>query len=170
MLPIINHFSLRTTLLTQWLLLILLSASSVLVDAAPETEPRLAVYKKPNCGCCEKWITHLDNHGFTLTAHNLSNLTPFKRSKDIPSSMYSCHTAVSVDGFVFEGHIPAKYIQTFLNSPPEGATGLAVPAMPVGSPGMLYQDSFAPYKVFLLKDDGSSSVYDQVNSLKESLQ
>ena len=76
----------------------------------------------------------------------------------------------SSQGYVFEGHIPAKFISRFLASPPKDAIGLTVPAMPVGSPGMEYQDKFMPYQVLLLKNDGSSQVYAQVNSLEESVQ
>jgi len=69
---------------------------------------------------------------------------------------------VSTDGFVFEGHIPAKFIHQFLNEKPENAIGLAVPAMPVGSPGMEVGNKFMPYQVLLLKADGSSEIYADV--------
>ncbi|MGB1058644.1 MAG: DUF411 domain-containing protein, partial [Ketobacter sp.] len=72
--------------------------------------------------------------------------------------------AVSKQGFVFEGHIPARYIQQFLANPPEGAFGLAVPAMPVGSPGMEVNERFMPYQVLLLKKDGSTEVFAAVEN------
>jgi hypothetical protein len=134
------------------------------------TAPLLTVYKDANCGCCEKWLTHISERGFNVDAHNINNLYDFKQSKGIPASMQSCHTAVSSQGYVFEGHIPAKFISRFLATPPKDAIGLTVPAMPVGSPGMEYQDKFMPYQVLLLKNDGSSQVYAQVNSLEESVQ
>ncbi|MCL1090315.1 DUF411 domain-containing protein [Shewanella baltica] len=134
------------------------------------TAPLLTVYKDANCGCCEKWLAHISERGFSVDAYNINNLYEFKLSKGIPASMQSCHTAVSSQGYVFEGHIPAKFISRFLATPPKDAIGLTVPAMPVGSPGMEYQDKFMSYQVLLLKNDGSSQVYAQVNSLEESVQ
>lgn len=151
---------------------ILQTMGGILIARAAEpgtTEPLLTVYKDANCGCCEKWLTHISERGFSVSAHN-NNLYEFKQSKGIPASMQSCHTAVSSQGYVFEGHVPAKFISRFLATPPKDAIGLTVPAMPVGSPGMEYQDKFMPYQVLLLKKDGSSEVYAQVNSLEESVQ
>ena len=129
----------------------------------------LAVYKDPNCGCCGKWIDYMNNHGFDAKAHDTEQLSSLKQAKGIPANVQSCHTAISSQGFVFEGHIPAIYVHQFLNDTPPGAIGLAVPAMPVGSPGMEYGDQFRPYQVLLLNKDGSRSVYGEVNSLEESV-
>lgn len=125
----------------------------------------LTVYKDPNCGCCGKWIDYMNNHGFDAKGHNTGQLSSLKQAKGIPVNVQSCHTAISTQGFVFEGHIPAIYVHQFLNDTPPGAIGLAVPAMPVGSPGMEYGDKFRPYQVLLLNEDGTSSVYGEVNSL-----
>lgn len=122
---------------------ILQTMGGILIARAAEpgtTEPLLTVYKDANCGCCEKWLTHISERGFSVSAHNINNLYEFKQSKGIPASMQSCHTAVSSQGYVFEGHVPAKFISRFLATPPKDAIGLTVPAMPVGSPGMEYQD------------------------------
>ncbi|WP_369802079.1 DUF411 domain-containing protein [Microbulbifer sp. Q7] len=81
--------------------------------------------------------------------------------------MQSCHTSVSADGYVFEGHIPAKLIRQFLRNPPAGARGLAVPAMPLGSPGMEVGDRFTPYKVLQLNRDGSTSVYANIDHFEQ---
>lgn len=81
----------------------------------------------------------------------------------VPKQYRSCHTAVSLGGYVFEGHIPAKIMQRFLNEKPANALGLAVPGMPVGSPGMEVEDKFMPYQVLLLNKDGSTSVYANIN-------
>ena len=129
----------------------------------------LSVYKDPNCGCCGKWIDYMNNHGFDAKAHDTNQLSSFKQAKGIPANVQSCHTAISSQGFVFEGHIPATYVYQFLNDTPPDSIGLAVPAMPVGSPGMEYGDQFRPYQVLLLNKDGSSSVYGEVNSLEESV-
>jgi hypothetical protein len=110
-------------------------------------DPLLSVYKDANCGCCEKWLTQISERGFIVNAHNIDNLYAFKQSKGIPTSMQSCHTAVSSQGYVFEGHIPVKLISRFLATPPNDAIGLTVPAIPVGSPGMEYPNKFMPYQL-----------------------
>jgi hypothetical protein len=149
-----------------------ISKSKAESKAEPKAEPipELSVYKDANCGCCEKWLTHVEQGGFRVKSHNIDKLFEFKTAKGIPASLQSCHTAVSSQGYVFEGHIPAKFISAFLASPPKGALGLTVPAMPVGSPGMEYQDKFRPYQVLQLNADGSTYVYAEVKSLEESVQ
>lgn len=137
-------------------------------DASHHSEmPVLHVHKRASCGCCNKWISHIKQGGFHAMAHNNNDLTALKLKHNIQRQYHSCHTAISKDGFVFEGHIPAKYIHQFLAEKPEGAIGLAVPGMPLGSPGMEVGDRFSPYQVLLLKSDGSAEVYAQVNSLEE---
>ena len=134
-----------------------------------QTPVILDVYKDPNCGCCEEWLTYINERGFTTRSHNVENLLSLKQQKGIPAAYQSCHTAISREGYVFEGHIPAKYLQEFLTRLPPNAVGLTVPAMPVGSPGMEYQDKFRPYQVLLLKIDGTTEVFAQINSLEESV-
>ena len=119
---------------------------------------QLIVYKSPKCGCCKKWIDHLEDSGFDTQYKHPKDLGAVKERFQVAQAIRSCHTAVSKQGFVFEGHIPARYIQQFLANPPEGAFGLAVPAMPVGSPGMEVNERFMPYQVLLLKKDGSTEV------------
>lgn len=127
----------------------------------------LDVYKSPSCGCCTGWIEHIEHAGFDAVAHHPADLQQLKTDKAILPRYQSCHTAISSQGYVFEGHIPAHYIQQFLDNPPPGSLGLAVPAMPVGSPGMEMGDKFAPYQVLLLKPDGSSEVYAEVKTAQE---
>ncbi|HEY5647080.1 MAG TPA: DUF411 domain-containing protein [Pseudomonadales bacterium] len=122
----------------------------------------LDVYKSPTCGCCVKWVAHLSESGFASSDRDANQLAA--RGIRIPAQYGSCHTAVSQDGYAFEGHVPARYIRQFLNDPPPGALGLAVPAMPIGSPGMEYKDLFEPYDILLLKKDGSAEVYVSVES------
>ncbi len=128
----------------------------------------LDVYKSPTCGCCKKWLSHLDDNGFQSKVHNRRDISVIKEKKRIEPRYRSCHTAISKEGFIFEGHIPAKFIQQFLKEThPDGVLGLSVPAMPVGSPGMEVGDKFQPYKVLLLKSDGSYEIYSTVNSSEE---
>ncbi|WP_201608482.1 DUF411 domain-containing protein [Psychrobacter okhotskensis] len=127
------------------------------------------VYKDANCGCCKEWVGYAQNNGLNATAHDVDDLSLFKDRYSVPQQMRSCHTAVTTDGFVFEGHVPAKYMAKFLENPPKGAIGLAVPGMPMGSPGMEYQNKFMPYQVMQLNKDGSTAVYADIESPAQQL-
>lgn len=127
------------------------------------------VYKDANCGCCKEWISHAEHHGMTAAGQDVADLAVFKERYGVPSNMRSCHTAVTSDGYVFEGHVPAKYIAQFLANPPSEAIGLAVPGMPMGSPGMEYQNKFSPYQVMQINKDGSTAVYAEVDSANAQL-
>ncbi len=122
------------------------------------------VYKDANCGCCKEWVGYAEGHGLSATAQDVTDLSLFKERYGVPQQMRSCHTAVTTNGYVFEGHVPAKYMAQFLANPPTDSIGLAVPSMPVGSPGMEYQDKFMPYKVMQLNKDGSTQVYAAIES------
>lgn len=127
----------------------------------------LDVYKSPTCGCCASWIEHVEKSAFAAKVIHPVDLSLEKSQRGIQPMYRSCHTAVSKEGYVFEGHVPAKYIERFLVEKPQGAIGLAVPGMPAGSPGMEMGDMFTPYPVLLLKKDGSSQVYAQINSFED---
>ena len=127
------------------------------------------VYKDANCGCCKEWIGHAEDNGLNATAHDVADLAVFKERYGVPLQMQSCHTAVTTDGYVFEGHVPAKHMAQFLKNPPSDAIGLAVPGMPVGSPGMEYQNQFMPYQIMQINKDGTTSVYADVESPQQQL-
>lgn len=129
----------------------------------------LDVYKRATCSCCNKWISHVQENGFEVKRHNQSNLSETKEKLGIHPKLQSCHTSVTKDGYVFEGHIPAKYIKKFLADKPVDGKGLAVPAMPTGTPGMEFGDMLQPYKIYLLKTDGSIEIYAEVNSAEEQI-
>lgn len=141
-------------------------------SSAPES-PAVAetisieVFKSPTCGCCGKWVSHLEEHGFEPTIRNQNSLVAIKKKHNIPENLQSCHTGVTSDGYFFEGHIPAKHIAAFIANPPEGAIGLSVPGMPTGSPGMEMGDRFTPYEVLLVKANGSTEPFAAVTSLEE---
>ena len=122
----------------------------------------LLVHKTPTCGCCKKWVKHLQANNFSTMIKDHQNLQKVKEQHSIKPKYQSCHTAVSQDGFVFEGHIPSKFIKQFLANPEADAIGLAVPGMPLGSPGMEVEGRFMPYDVLVLYKDGSSKVYAEV--------
>ncbi|WP_347331788.1 DUF411 domain-containing protein [Marinimicrobium locisalis] len=127
----------------------------------------LTIYKSPTCGCCGDWVTHMEEAGFQASTEHPQQMRAIKMQLGIEPEYSSCHTGVSDEGYVFEGHIPAKVVQRFLENPPENALGLAVPRMPVGSPGMEMGERFEPYDVLLLKEDGSSEVYAHIDTAEE---
>ena len=128
----------------------------------------MVVYKDANCGCCGLWVEHMQQAGFDMAVENTTQMHVMKQQLGIQPEVQSCHTLVDQSsGYVFEGHIPANIIQRFLANPPGDARGLAVPGMPIGSPGMEMEDRFMPYAVLLLKTDGSREVYAQVNTQQE---
>ena len=131
---------------------------------------RLSVYKSPACGCCADWVDHIEAAGFTTSIHHPENLNRIKAARGIAPRYGSCHTAISGQGYVFEGHIPARYIRQFLENPPAAAIGLAVPAMPAGSPGMEMDGRFSPYQVLLLDKDGGHTVFARVATQAEQYQ
>lgn len=127
----------------------------------------LDVYKNRSCECCKHWQTHVKQNGFSTVSHYPADLNALKTEQGIAPQFQSCHTAISKQGYVFEGHIPVRLIVQFLNNPPENALGLAVPGMPIGSPGMEMGDRFSPYEVLLLLKDGSSERFAKINSAEE---
>jgi hypothetical protein len=92
------------------------------------------VYKDPNCGCCIKWVEHLEQNGFKVETVDMPDLSLVKQKYMIGEQLTSCHTAV-VGDYAIEGHVPADIIKKMLDEKPSIA-GLAVPGMPMGSPGM----------------------------------
>ncbi|MDE2598431.1 MAG: DUF411 domain-containing protein [Rhodocyclaceae bacterium] len=129
---------------------------SIATPAWAEGGGIVEVYKTPNCGCCAKWVQHLQKAGFTVNTHDVGNVTPTREKLGMPESYASCHTA-KVGGYVVEGHVPAEDIKRLLKERPV-AIGLAAPGMPQGSPGMETATP-APYDTLLIKRNGSSSVY-----------
>ena len=102
--------------------------------ARAATEPVVTVHKDPTCGCCTGWVQHLQKAGFTTNVIENRSLDALKRRLGVPDDLAACHTA-ELAGYVIEGHVPADAIRRLLQEKPS-ATGLAVPGMPVGSPGM----------------------------------
>lgn len=126
---------------------------------AQTIEPKVEVWKDPACGCCADWIEHLENDGFSISIRDEGNHLK-RRELGVAPQYSSCHTAV-VDGYVIEGHVPAADIRRLLVEKPD-ALGLAVPGMPIGSPGMdspVYGGRKDPYQVLLLQKDGGAEVF-----------
>jgi hypothetical protein len=141
-----------------WLAGLFLS-SMLSTGVATASELSAEVWKDPNCGCCNDWIAHIEEAGFQVQAFNTGN-NGIRARLGIAQKLGSCHTA-KIDGYAIEGHVPAADIKRLLEEKPE-AIGLAVPGMPIGSPGMdgpAYGDRKDPYDVLLIHVDGSTSVY-----------
>lgn len=134
---------------------VLVSALSVPLFAAA-AGPVVEVYKSEYCGCCHEWAKHLEDNGFTVKATNVENPSDYREKFGIPKELGSCHSA-KVGGYALEGHVPANEIKRLLTEKPK-ARGLAVPAMPMGSPGM-EGSRRDPYDVVLVNKDGGKSVY-----------
>ena len=118
--------------------------------------PVIDVFKSASCGCCSEWIKHLEANGFSVRAKNVEMPAQYRKLASIPDALGSCHTGM-VNGYAIEGHVPASEIKQLLRDKPK-ARGLAVPAMPMGSPGMEGPHKDA-YDVLLVKNNGSTSVY-----------
>lgn len=127
----------------------------------------LNVYKEVTCGCCNGWIEHMDERGYHANIFHPDDLQSVKTELGIKPEWRSCHTAVTREGYIFEGHIPEKFIARFLANPPADAMGLAVPGMPIGGPGMEMGDRFTPYDILLMKKDGSQEVFASIKSREE---
>ena len=107
----------------------------IVVGSASAADPtEIQVYKSPTCGCCTKWVDHLRDNGFSVTVTELKDVTPIKLENGVPRRLASCHTAI-IGGYVVEGHVPADDLRRLLDERPK-ISGLAVPGMPIGSPGM----------------------------------
>ena len=132
-------------------------------EQSSHDETSLLVHKTPTCGCCINWVQHIKDNGFNAFTQDHDNLNEIKDMHDIRPQYRSCHTAVSPEGYIFEGHVPSQFIAQFLSESHPDALGLSVPGMPIGSPGMEAGDRFMPYEVLILYRDGTSDVYAEVN-------
>lgn len=121
--------------------------------------PLLEVWKSPTCGCCNQWIAQMQAAGYAVRAVDIGNVA-VRKGLGMPEKYGSCHTA-RIEGYLLEGHVPPREIQRMLTERPV-ALGLAVPGMPVGSPGMdgpAYKARRDPYDVLLVQRDGTAGVY-----------
>lgn len=115
--------------------------------------PKMTVTRDPNCGCCGGWVAHVKAAGFPVEVIETADLAPLKARLGVPAALVACHTA-EVSGYAIEGHVPAEAIKQLLAEGPQ-ATGLAVPGMPVGSPGMEVSGMQAEtYEVVLFATEG----------------
>lgn len=132
----------------------------LMAPAAPAQQPAplplMKVWKTPTCGCCGKWVQHMEAAGFRVEVTDVDDVDPVKKANGLPLRLASCHTAL-VGGYVVEGHVPAGDVRRLLREKP-AILGLAAPGMPAGSPGMDVPGSPA-YDVLSVARDGTTSVY-----------
>jgi hypothetical protein len=129
------------------------ATAALLMQAAA---PQITVYKTVTCGCCGKWVEHLQANGFKPVVHDVPSTAEYRVKHGVPDQLQSCHTAV-VGGYTIEGHVPAADIHRLLKQKPR-AKGLAVPGMPMGSPGMEGPRREA-YAVLLFQASGATTVF-----------
>ena len=134
-----------------------LAALPVLPAVSVGAATPIHVYKNPSCDCCIGCVKHLSNAGFAVRVTTTDDTIAIRKKVGIPDAFGACHTA-TVEGYAIEGHVPAPEIRRLLALKPQ-AIGLAVPSMPVGSPGMEYGDRKDPYKVLLIDRQGRDTVF-----------
>jgi hypothetical protein len=139
------------------LVLALVVASPAGQNAAVPKLTTITVYKTATCGCCGKWVEHMSKAGFAPVVKDLPEVGSTKAKLGVPPEFGSCHTSV-VDGYIVEGHVPADVVKQLLKERPKVA-GIAVPGMPMGSPGMEQGDQKDPYDVIAFDRSGKTSVY-----------
>jgi hypothetical protein len=126
--------------------------------AAQAAKPQLTVYKSPTCGCCLNWVRHMRESGFDVKAIDVDDINRVKREHGVPADAASCHTGI-VNGYVVEGHVPADAVLKMLKDRPQIA-GIAVPGMPIGSPGMeVPSGQKEPFTIVSFDKTGKTAVY-----------
>ena len=125
-------------------------------DKATSNE-HVTVYREPTCDCCIKWARYLRDRGFHVTIRNATNMYAVRTANRVPAGLASCHTAL-VEGYVVEGHVPVESVSRLLETRPDDVIGIAVPGMPIGSPGMEGPNP-QRYAVIAFHRDGRTSVF-----------
>lgn len=139
-------------------LLVAIAAAAAFVASAANAA-QLTVHKSPTCGCCAKWIEHVEKHGFQVKVIETEDMAGVKKRLGVPDELVSCHTT-EAGGYFIEGHVPAADIKRLLAQKPKAA-GIAVPGMPAGSPGMDMGGLRQPYATLLVSKAGKPSLYVQ---------
>lgn len=134
-----------------------LSAAAVVACAAPAPAKALTVYRSPTCGCCGGWVDHLRGAGFEVAVQMMDDVTPVAARLGVPEQLRSCHTG-ELAGYFVEGHVPAADIERLLMERPD-ARGIAVPGMPIGSPGMEMGERRDAFQTLLVDRQGAVSVF-----------
>ncbi|MDO6822222.1 DUF411 domain-containing protein [Marinobacter sp. 1_MG-2023] len=128
---------------------------------AADAAQSIHVYKSPTCGCCTDWVDHLESNGFDVEVTDTHNMNRVKIEAGLSPNLASCHTAF-VGDYVIEGHVPANDVHRLIADAPK-VRGLAVPGMPVGSPGMEMGDRKEHYQVLMFNAQGQTKVFSEHN-------
>ena len=136
---------------------LLLAPLALLACAQAAAAATIEVVKSPYCGCCTHWVEYLRRAGFEVRVVEAEDVTPTARRLGVPDALRSCHTA-SIEGYAIEGHVPVEDIRRLLAERP-AAAGIAVPGMPIGSPGMEQGDRRQAYATVLFSRDGRQQVF-----------
>lgn len=134
-----------------------LAPLAVLACAQGAAAATLSVTKTATCGCCGGWVEHMKKAGFAVSVRNVEDVTPTAQRLGVPDALRSCHTA-EIEGYAIEGHVPAADVKRLLASRPKAA-GIAVPGMPMGSPGMEHGGHKQPYQTLLFNRAGKTRVF-----------
>lgn len=134
---------------------LLVAAPAGVLIAADDND--IEIWKSPTCGCCGNWVTHMRSNGFRPVVHDVADVAPIKRKHGVPVALESCHTGI-VGGYAIEGHVPADVVRALLKQRP-AVLGIAVPGMPVGSPGMEMGARKDKYDVIAFTKAGTTSVF-----------
>lgn len=138
-----------------------LAAIPAAACSKPAKAAEVTIYKSPACGCCGAWVEHIQASGLKTITVDKDDVTPIAKRLGVPDNMRSCHTAL-IDGYFVEGHVPAPDIKRLIAERP-AARGIAVPGMPVGSPGMEQGDRRDDYDTFVIDRKGAARVYARHN-------
>ena len=152
-------------MLLKILLFLSIFLTGISATAENNKSPEVTIYKSPYCGCCTKWAEHLTENGMQSKEIKVDNVAEYKKQFGVPDDMQSCHTSV-VDDYFIEGHVPAEDVARLLKERPD-IKGLAVPGMPIGSPGMEIADKKDQFDVIAIKKDGSTYIFNTHNAKKE---
>jgi hypothetical protein len=139
--------------------LALSAASAVVPWSVSASVDELTIWKSPTCGCCQKWAAHMRSDGFTVTVHDVeqTELEATKERFAVPENLRSCHTA-QIDGYIIEGHVPASDVRLLLSFAPQ-VSGLAVPGMPIGSPGMEMGNDVETFATYTFDKNGDIRLF-----------
>jgi hypothetical protein len=133
--------------------------SALALTSRAQAPASVTVYKSASCGCCANWVEHMRAAGFQIASHDVDDIAVVKRKYSVPADLESCHTAV-VGGYVLEGHVPADVVKRLLAERPK-VVGVAVPGMPMGSPGMEVPGRKDSYNIISFDQAGQHKVYDR---------
>ena len=129
--------------------------------------PEVLSYRSASCGCCKKWVNHLRDNGLEVVDKIVEDVSVIKNQYQIPNNLRSCHSA-QIANYTIEGHVPIESINKLFREKPY-IKGIAVPGMPLGSPGMemhsheSHSHDYENYKVVSFSKTGETKLFDKIS-------